>query len=397
MVVGVPLLLAVPGGAGAVSSSGTAQVVKPQGDPNAGQPLTSGGSHTSFSLKLPSGAACTGDGVAGYRVQSYMVPSSVDPSTLTFDANGPHPQATGANFRQPLFKTDTTPYVNDAPNTGDAAIINIPNLTHSVWTINELPAGTYNLGIACTQPTPNQSQIDKFWVGTVTIVASGTDPNGFTWTTSGGTTTTTTAGGTTTTTTAGGTTTTTLASTTTSTTPGATSTLTVPASTTTSAAPGSSSTTSTTATGVTSTSAPAGTASGATLSTSSGPGGTTLTVNAGGFMPGSSAQIIFHSTPVVLASVKADGNGLVSASVTVPASAAPGDHTIEVSGVGADGSPRSVSASFTVSGTLAPPGTLAVTGARLLALVPWAAFFMMVGAIGLAAGRTRRLNEGPRR
>jgi hypothetical protein len=142
---------------------------------------------------LPAGAACSGDGVAGYRVQSYMVPTSVDPSTLTYDSGGPAPQTTGSNFRQPLFKSDTTPYVNAAPNTGDGAIINIPNFKHSAWTIAELPAGDYFLGIACTQPSPNQAQIDKFWVGTVTIVASAADPNGFTWTATAATTTTTVA------------------------------------------------------------------------------------------------------------------------------------------------------------------------------------------------------------
>src|SRR5579859_3055157 len=57
-----------------VASSGTAQVVFPNGTGNAGQPETSGAQDTVWTLKLPSGAACTHDtATSGYHVQSFMV------------------------------------------------------------------------------------------------------------------------------------------------------------------------------------------------------------------------------------------------------------------------------------------------------------------------------------
>ena len=225
----------------AVSSSGAAAVVKPTGDPGAGAPLTSGGSATPFSLKLPADSACTGDGVAGYHVQSYMVPASVDPSTLTYGELGPDPTGVGASFRQPLFKPNTDAYVNVGPNAGDGKVISIPSFDLHTFAIADLPAGAYKLGLACTKPAPNASQIDKFWVGDMTILASGTDPKGFTWTAAAAVTTTTTTGvtGSSTSTTAGtGSTTSTTSAT------GATTTTTRPTTTTTSA--GSSVTTATT-------------------------------------------------------------------------------------------------------------------------------------------------------
>jgi len=59
-----------------------------------------GNSSTSFTLRLPSGAACGGDSAHdGYRVQSYIVPSGIDPSTLTFNSSGPVPAGRGATSR----------------------------------------------------------------------------------------------------------------------------------------------------------------------------------------------------------------------------------------------------------------------------------------------------------
>lgn len=176
------LVMAIGPARAAAASSGSAVVVKPSGDAQAGAPLTTGTSHTNYSLKLPSDAACSGDGLAGYRVTSYMVPASVDPGTLTYDTDGPQPSGLGADFRQPLWKTDTNPYTGQGPQTGDGKIINIPTFTVSVFTIDDVPAGDYKLGLACTKPAPDASATDKFWLGTITIVADGTDPNGFRWT-----------------------------------------------------------------------------------------------------------------------------------------------------------------------------------------------------------------------
>src|SRR5687768_17333907 len=77
---------AVDSSAHAAENAGPAIVVGvgPTGLPT-GAPLDEGGSATPFTLQLPVGAACTGDSASSdYRVQSYMVPSAVDPNTLTF-------------------------------------------------------------------------------------------------------------------------------------------------------------------------------------------------------------------------------------------------------------------------------------------------------------------------
>jgi hypothetical protein len=62
--------------AAAAPAAGTAEVVTPQdGTSSAGKTLANGSGKTRFSLKLPAGAACSGDSTnGGYRVQSFMVP-----------------------------------------------------------------------------------------------------------------------------------------------------------------------------------------------------------------------------------------------------------------------------------------------------------------------------------
>ena len=72
-------------------------------NPGAGGLLTSGGSAEVFALQSPAGAACAGDGTKGYRVQTFLVSSSVNIDTMKFDASGPSPSSTGATVRVPLF------------------------------------------------------------------------------------------------------------------------------------------------------------------------------------------------------------------------------------------------------------------------------------------------------
>jgi len=177
--------------ASAATNAGPAVVITPlDGSPSAGQPLTEGGSATAFSLALPQDAACTGDSAnAGYRVQSYMVPSSADPATLTYNAAGPVPAGLGASFRQPLFDaTASTGYVdaqtaNAATTGGPGPVVAIPALSLAVFEPGNIPAGTYNIGIACTLGVPGPAQLDKYWNTVLTVVtAAGDTPAGVTWT-----------------------------------------------------------------------------------------------------------------------------------------------------------------------------------------------------------------------
>jgi hypothetical protein len=181
------------------AAAGTAQVIEPfeVGVPGSGAPLESGDSLTPFSLNLPAGAACSGDSAtANYTVQSYMVAASVDPATLTFDNDGPVPSAYGepqSAFRQPLWLTDSSAYVNaftaaaDQPG-GPGSVINIPAFDLHVFDPGEtgetyLPPGEFNIGIACWGPGTDPV-VDNFWNARITVVQDDADtgPVGITWT-----------------------------------------------------------------------------------------------------------------------------------------------------------------------------------------------------------------------
>jgi hypothetical protein len=144
---------------------------------------------------------------------------------LTFNSTGPIALGTGANLRQPLYGTDTVPFVNQGTNVsatpgGPGLVSGLPSFSFAVFgpsVVGVIPPGVYNLGVACTLGVAGPSQLDKFWNLQLTFTASGTDPGGVTWAfPQGGTTTTT--GGSTTTTSGGSTTTTSDGSTTTTTT-----------------------------------------------------------------------------------------------------------------------------------------------------------------------------------
>ena len=208
-------------------NAGAVTVVVPPGSPTAGDPLSTGGSATAFALSLPEGAVCSGDSATGgYRAQTYMVPSVIDPSTLTFSNSGPLPAGSGAAFVQPLYSSVGSPWVNKTTAVSTGLLVGLPVLSFAwaadVGGITFLPAGIYNIGFACTKGTASATQLDKYWNTQITIAASAADvPAGLTWTASSGqsttTTTTTTAASSTTTTTISGATTTTVASATTTT------------------------------------------------------------------------------------------------------------------------------------------------------------------------------------
>jgi len=191
------------------TNGGALQILFPPGTATAGQPMTTGGSGTAFALNPPSGAACTGDTATGsYRVQTYIVPAAVDPSSLTFSTSpgGPLPAGTGAALRQPLFSSGT-PFVNRSTAVNTGLLTGLTPFSFGVFGTSGasvVPPGTYNIGFACTLGAASATQLDKYWNVQITVAADGTDtPGGFTWTVAGAgtTTTTTTAAATTTSTT----------------------------------------------------------------------------------------------------------------------------------------------------------------------------------------------------
>ena len=127
------------------ADAGSVEIITPQGEP-----LTSGGSTTLYSLDLPEGAACPGDSASGnWLVQGFLIPVQDDPGAIKYGVVGPE----GTQF--PLFAFDTRPYahqttqVSSSPD--DPGIIPaLPGLTFSVFEPGYVPAGTYKIGVACT-------------------------------------------------------------------------------------------------------------------------------------------------------------------------------------------------------------------------------------------------------
>ena len=177
----MPLLADSANAAGV--NAGPAQVAPLKGD-----------SATSFTLGLPGASACTGDSAnSGYNVTSYMVPASVDPSALTFDPlAGPIPAGVGASFRQPLYEVGSgsaftaRQTANEDTPGGPGVIIGIGNFdlgASAGFTPGQIPAGNYNVGIACIKGGPSATQMDKFWNETITVATSAANggPVGVQW------------------------------------------------------------------------------------------------------------------------------------------------------------------------------------------------------------------------
>lgn len=167
--------------AAAATGNGAASIVGPRGGP-----IARGGSATPFTLELGADPACPGDSAgADYRVQSFMVPSSVEVESLTFGANGP--LAVDGQFRQPLFDTTSSPYVNEltdlaVPPAVTGGISGLPTFDFRVFAPGDVPAGGYTIGIACTLGPAGPSQLESFWSTTIAVTVSPDDrPAGITW------------------------------------------------------------------------------------------------------------------------------------------------------------------------------------------------------------------------
>ncbi len=157
---------------------GTATITNPSNN----TALGSGGSTTTFTVAVPSGAACPGDTAnGGYHVYSYLIQAGSDITGVTF-VNAP---SSGYGFVD-----NTGSYygpANTAINTGQ--IISIP--TNFQWapvvTTLGLPlstllysgsSGAWDGGLVCTDTS---GHVVSSWNTRITFTASGSDPNGFTW------------------------------------------------------------------------------------------------------------------------------------------------------------------------------------------------------------------------
>ncbi|HEX2785623.1 MAG TPA: hypothetical protein VHN36_18730 [Ilumatobacteraceae bacterium] len=146
-------LTVVAGAAVAAASVGllssTANAAAPGTPPVAAITVTppTGTSSTSFTALPPSPSFCPGDAVAGYRINSFVVPIAVDPATLTY--NGAGPVSNGTDNIYPLYDTLGTGFINATPGLSDGLITGVPAFSWSVF-VGTLPAGNYHIGLACT-------------------------------------------------------------------------------------------------------------------------------------------------------------------------------------------------------------------------------------------------------
>jgi hypothetical protein len=134
---------------------------------------SSGTGATNFTINLGGSASCPGDGNAGYRWQTFMIPAAADlEATLTFGSSGP--TAVGSEFRQPLFDSSGSPVVSKLPDIAVApattgGISGIPNFNFQVFSPGDIPNGTYKIGVACTLGAASATQLKSFWSQRITI------------------------------------------------------------------------------------------------------------------------------------------------------------------------------------------------------------------------------------
>jgi len=160
-------------------------VVVVAGDgPNAGKQISDGKGSTSFSF-LPLGKSeCQGDSAEGnYRIQSFIVPQTVDPKSLTFESTKPAGEGNWA-----LYDVNTRPYVQDLTSVAVAPgkpgrIDSIPQLSFAVFPPGTLAPGLYKMGIACSL----MNDATRIWETTIEITEDLNDsPANIRWTVIGG-------------------------------------------------------------------------------------------------------------------------------------------------------------------------------------------------------------------
>lgn len=121
--------------------------------------------------------------------------------------------------------------------------------------------------------------------------------------------------------------------------------------------------------------------------------GEKFTLTGSGYLRGSTVELIVYSTPTLLGTAVADGNGNFSAEVTLPKELANGKHHLVAAGVDANGNPRYLVTEVTVTGGVAAAGNtggLAYTGSTPLPFVGAGVLALAVGGGLLVASRRRQ-------
>jgi hypothetical protein len=113
--------------------------------------LDAGGSLTPFVTDLPKGAACPGDSANDdYRVQTFIVPASDDPGSLSYESV--KPAGDGRWAINNVFGTRLVHLATEMnSNAGTPGLIpELPQMNLSRISPGSLADGRYHLGVACT-------------------------------------------------------------------------------------------------------------------------------------------------------------------------------------------------------------------------------------------------------
>lgn len=90
--------------------------------------------------------------------------------------------------------------------------------------------------------------------------------------------------------------------------------------------------------------------------------GDKIKISGSGYASGTEVTITLHSTPMFLGAMTASGAGAINGSVTIPADAPPGEHTIKATGPTAGGGILVLSRSVTIVGETSESGSSAGDG-----------------------------------
>ena len=144
--------------------------------------VTGGDGYTEFTLRLPDGSTCPGDSASDqWRVQSFFIPVSDDPGSLSYGVIGPE----GAH-QYALFGADAAAQSYDAvllPLNSEAGqpgrIESPPAFSYAAIAGELVPTGTYRIGLACTY----FADTAKFWDTQIIIMTTSSDgaPGQLTW------------------------------------------------------------------------------------------------------------------------------------------------------------------------------------------------------------------------
>jgi hypothetical protein len=160
-----------------VLSAVTATALPAGTAPTAGQTIspTSGNSETEITLALTSpDNLCPGDTATGnYRWNTYMVPASADPATLTYNSSGPVSPSAEVVARPLYSALGGSPQVNKNTAISTGQIVGTSTVSFAVWAPGDIAPGTYEIGFACTKaPALGQpAQTERFWQTTIEITA----------------------------------------------------------------------------------------------------------------------------------------------------------------------------------------------------------------------------------